>query len=92
VPVAVIIDSDSAKAGGQVEGVSIVSPDALQQDASTRPFVLVASRQGDVIAEQLEAMGWQAARDYHVSDLDVAQVADIEAAWRSDRHTDHHTK
>jgi glycosyltransferase involved in cell wall biosynthesis len=84
------IDSDPEKAGGRIEELPIVSPDALRQDAAVKPFVLVASRHGDVIAERLEACGWQATRDYHLSDLDAPDLADIEAAWRQPAGN-HHT-
>jgi glycosyltransferase involved in cell wall biosynthesis len=76
------IDSDPTKAGGQADDVSIVSPEALRADASMKPFVLVASGHGDVIAQRLEALGWHATRDYHVSDLAAPHIDDIEAAWR----------
>ncbi len=61
------VDVDGRKIGGCIDGVPVVSPEALQNPGSGRPLVLVyVATHGarDTIAARLELMGYRRGRDY----------------------------
>jgi predicted O-methyltransferase YrrM len=65
------VDSDPAKAGRVIDGLPIISPEALGASPWGNAFVVVASAQGAVIARQLSQGGLSATQEFTCLDMNV---------------------